>query len=355
MKKLRLLILYCPGVKKDAAEVARMKKLAAAVEKAGVVCRRYALYRLDQLESLLLVEKPDIVYSAHMCTVDLDGNHISIHRYLADRHIPYIGSTPEVLDLVISKSRLKEKWCSDEVQTPDWTFVSGESISGFSAESLASRMGFPLIVKPDKEGNSRGLDETSIVFTTGELQRKVEEVAAEFSDVLVEQYLESEDIREYTVAMIGSAERMLLMPARVKLNEPKPHRLITTADKDGHHTSATAIQDESILNAVNAFARRAFESAGVTDYARCDILFSGGKLWAIEINGLPMIPDKWFEMCAKPAGLDSSQYLVAILLASLSRNSKLGVSGWTFPQSLVDFLPEQVIGIIKGGGKSTGN
>jgi len=343
MKRLRLLVLYCPGEKKDLLEIARMKKLVSAVEKAGIASRRYALYRLDQLESLLLVEKPDIVYSAHMYTEDIHGNPVSIHRYLAERHIPYIGSAPEVLNLVLSKAKLKEKWRSSGVQTPDWIFLSGKDLPGFDSEALGKRMGFPLIVKPDSEGNSRGLDEHSIVFSPEELHQKVTEVATEFSDVLIEKYLESDGIREYTVAMIGSPRHMLLMPARVKLNEPKLHRLITTKDKDEHHTSAMEIADEDILNKVIAFAQKAFEAAGVTDYARCDMLLSGGKLWAIEVNGLPMIPDKWFEICAKGAGLDSRQYLAAILFASLSRNTKQGIGKLAVPKSLIEFLPQQAI------------
>jgi len=71
-----------------------------------------------------------------------------------------------------------------------------------------------------------------------------------------------------------------------------------------------------------AFASQAFLSAGVQDYARCDILAAEGRYYAIEINGQPMLPDKWFDACAAGAGLTQAAYLQAILNSALNRNHK---------------------------------
>ena len=67
---------------------------------------------------------------------------------------------------------------------------------------------FPYILKPDMEGNSRGLDESSIVFNKTEMLAKTNELLKIYEGILVEEYLgDHPDLREFTVAMIGTRNR----------------------------------------------------------------------------------------------------------------------------------------------------
>jgi hypothetical protein len=74
-----------------------------------------------------------------------------------------------------------------------------------------------------------------------------------------------------------------------------------------------------------------------------------GSLYAIEINGLPMIPDKWFEVCANGAGLNSTQYVLAILLAGIVRNMRSGIGKLEIPDEIRDNLPEEVFNTLTKG------
>jgi hypothetical protein len=47
-----------------------------------------------------------------------------------------------------------------------------------------------------------------------------------------------------------------------------------------------------------------------------------GKIYAIEINGQPMVPDRWFAACARTKNLDDDQYLNAIFWAGLVRTAR---------------------------------
>lgn len=181
------------------------------------------------------------------------------------------------------------------------------------------------------------------MFDQISLELKLSELLETYETVLIEEYLGTyPDFREFTVAMIGNGQHKLLMPAEIALKRKKKLRIITTLDKDNHNTRANLVYDIALKEKLIAIAERAFETTGVRDYARCDVILAGGQLFAIEINGQPMIPDKWFEVCAKGAGLNSVQYINAIFLAGLSRNIKMGRGNLHVPTKMQEAIPAQI-------------
>jgi D-alanine-D-alanine ligase-like ATP-grasp enzyme len=121
---------------------------------------------------------------------------------------------------------------------------------------------YPFILKPDREGNSRGLSESCVVNDFEALQKQLMLMLTKYHSILIEQFLgNAPDLQEYTIAMIGNKENRLLMPAQIQLKTPKKIRVITTQDKDETHTQATPVQDVNMREKLVAFARRAFDSA----------------------------------------------------------------------------------------------
>ncbi|HPH97576.1 MAG TPA: hypothetical protein PKW33_13715 [Anaerolineaceae bacterium] len=300
----------------------RAQELVNHYRAAGMACLAFCGLELEELQARLKDAAPDMVFSAiHHC-LDSAGKAHNVHAVLSQMDLPYVGSTPEVLDLVLSKQALKRRWLEDGVRTPAFAIIrQAEEIEPCLAD-LQSQAAFPLILKPDGEGNSRGISEDSVVFTGEQFCLKCAALLKMYGPVLAEHYLgQVPGLREFTVAMVGN-QRRLVMPAEICLNIEKKIRLVTTADKDGHHTCAVPVNDPILRCELIAFASQAFLSAGVQDYARCDILAAEGRYYAIEINGQPMLPDKWFDACAAGAGLTQAAYLQAILNSALNRNHK---------------------------------
>lgn len=346
---MKILLLACPrhGQLKQTAH--RFNGLISSLDQVGLWGRYYALHSADQLRSILLVEKPDIVYSANLTTVCGAKERVSIHKILADGGVPYIGSTAEVLKSVLSKSTLKDEWRIKGLQTPASILLTATKPVTDDLKNFVNEVGFPLLIKPDREGNSRGLEENSIVFEYRTLKRKIRDLLEKYEFVLVEKFLTGDSVQEFTVAMIGNGTNNILMPAQIKLKVKKEHRLITTSDKEEHKTTATPVVDEKLKAQLVEFASQAFEIAGVKDYARCDLMMIDGSLYAIEINGLPMIPDKWFEVCASGAGLNAIQYVLAIILAGIVRNIRSGIGNLEIPDEIRNNLPEQVFNTLTKG------
>ena len=190
-----------------------------------------------------------------------------------------------------------------------------------------------------------------IVFTRPALVRQVEELLGAYDEILVEQYLgRYTDIREFTIALIGSVDQAILMPCEIVLKTTKQYRIVTTRDKDEHHTRALPVNHLGLRGqALIDFSRQAFSLAGVRDYSRCDVIFAGGQLYAIEINGQPMVPDKWFEACTRGVGLGGAVYLNAIFLAGICRNIREGRLRAGIPDDMRIVVPPGIYQLLCRG------
>jgi len=316
----RVLIVFSPS--RDPSSAARnelrFSRFANILQEAGFASTPAQADSLSYLDELIDRFHPDIVFSALDHLPDAEGSPVNVHGWLGQRNIPYVGSPPEVIELALNKTALKRKWLADGIATPE--FLDLDFPTGLIQIEEEELPPFPCIVKPSNAGNSRGITKDSVVFDIRGLKAQVGSVAKEFRHILVEHYLGLyPDFREVTCACIGNGPERLLMPAELVILKQKGLHVITTQDKNRERTKARAMTDEGMREAAKAFAGRIFDSAGVRDYSRCDLVFAGGKFWAIEVNGQPMIPDSWFESCAQYAGLDEKGYIAAIIDAANRR------------------------------------
>lgn len=345
---MKLLILSNPESGKTRSAVpARFQTMIEALKKGGIDAVHHFVNTPQDVKNLIQQTNPDIVFSSAYY-VSEKSNQINIQSLLGSLNIPSIGSDKKSLELVISKQALKKKWIADGITTPCSTILRLKlSPHYFSTEQLDRLTKYPYILKPNREGNSRGIDSSSIIRDKVAFRYKAVEMTQKYGEVLVERYLgDFGDIREYTVAMIGGNNHMLVMPAEIILTTKIVPRLVSRADKDQHRTKAVEIGDPEVKRTVSNLARKAFESSGVCDYSRCDILYADSTYFAIEINGLPMLPDLWFQNCARYSGLDEIQYINAVVSAGIARNIKKGKLNLPIPTQMQKLIPAEIFQII---------
>jgi len=336
-----------PGCKQ--IDAVRFQKMIKTIKKGGIIVSYHDLETKNTLLDLLDREQPEIVYCANYFVTDEDGSLMNAHALLDERGICRVGSTVEALELVLSKSALKQQWVQDHVTTPRFFVLNKMSGQVRGLETALQAADYPYILKPDLEGNSRGLDSSSVVFDEESLISKAHALLEQYEKIMVEKYLgDSADFHEYTVGLIGSGRHLILMPAEIQLKVKKRVRLVTTADKEQHRTQAVLVKDILLSRKLSSFATQAFSSAGVSDYARLDVIMAHGALYAIEINGLPMIPDKWFETCARGVQMRENQYLNAIFLSCILRKQAEG-KNIRVPVEMRRTLPRQVFTSLGSG------
>lgn len=344
---MKAVVLFFAREGRAAMDAERFSGMAGVLVRAGIEAVCCAIPSKTRLLEIIEAEAPDIVFSAESHTRDESGRCENIHAILESLDVAYIGSSPEALDLALSKAALKKRWQDRGVETPAFLLACRPVAGDANVCGLPDPGIYPCVLKPNREGNSRGLDESSIVFNGKALQNKLRDLFRYYDEVLIEEYLgDSADVREFTVAMIGNGAGRIIAPAEIILVQAKKHRIITTADKDDHLTRALSVEDGLLRDKLIVFSREAFEAAGVRDYARLDVIMAEEKLFAIEINGQPMIPDRWFEMCSAGAGLEPDQYLYAVFLAAIVRNNAQGSGHLDIPPEMVDLLPDGILDII---------
>lgn len=321
----------------------RVAALVDVLSSCGIACTGAIESGASKIADILDAVSPDFAFCTAFRVADGSGNPVYLHELCARAGVSWIGSPSGTLELALSKSRMKERWRSEGVDTPDWFTVSRMADGSLGeVQRLESARGFPYIVKPDAEGNSRGIDSGAVVTTPLQLYSRASAVAEAYGTALVERFLGGAGAREFTVAMIGNGEKAIV--SAIEIVKPESGDWIVTQEaKDGHRTTIAPIADPKLRRKIERFAHRAFMAAGARDYARCDIILERGTLEAIELNGQPMVPDRWFEACSSAAGLDARQYLRAIVLAGVARVSREGQSFVRIPARLAASLPATVV------------
>lgn len=312
----KVLIISPPAEAKQDQPPERIRQLSQSLDQIGCESHIWVGSSASGLKDVITEFQPDLAWSSVYRIVDTRGDIHNCHQYLNEIGLPWVGSDPFTLQLVLAKDKLKQQWRENGVSTPDWCVV--HRADDFLPDVRWNK--YPAIIKPSEEGNSRGLSQESIVADDKSAISYIASALPKFKSLLIEHYLgDDPDLHEYTVAIIGNGPTRLYMPAEIILNSKSGKRIITTADKDQHHTRAIPVDEENMNTQIKNFARQAVEVAGVSDYARLDVLYSYGEFYAIEINGQPMLPDLWFDTCAKSAGLDRLEYIRSILKSSQSR------------------------------------
>src|SRR5438445_1262011 len=114
--------------------------------------------------------------------------------------IAYTGSDAYTLAVTLDKSLTKKILAGYGVPSPRGRFVTRNSLGGGGLDDFV----FPVIVKPNFEGSSKGIDDRSVAEDPIQLARVLEQVLEIFpAGVLVEQYIAGKDVTVPFVNGIG--------------------------------------------------------------------------------------------------------------------------------------------------------
>lgn len=253
--------------------------------------RKVGISVVDTLADLeaLVAKKPDLVVLG-MKLVLLDpameydeSRKVWLSDYLLERGIAVTGSDTAALKLEFDKHEAKQTVIDAGLKSAAYFLSTAED------PTFAHALSYPLFVKPTNRGDSKGIDEKSVVYTNTNLRAKILSIHKElFSDVLVEEYLSG---KEYSVAVIRvpGSKKLLAMP--VELRAPmdrKGNRFLSEEVKQSDVEKVYPVVDTVARNAVNKLAIGVFKALGARDYGRIDVrMDSLGVPSFIEANLMP--------------------------------------------------------------------
>jgi D-alanine--D-alanine ligase len=231
--------------------------------------------------------------------------------------IPYTGSDPATLSLCLDKGLGKRVLREQGIDTPAFqVLVSGrEKLRAFR---------YPVIVKPNAEGTSKGITTNSVVDDEAGVRGAARELIERYDQpALVEEYISG---REFTVGLLGE-KRPRVLPAMevvfLRAGDRPVYDYQCKQDWQNHvryECPAQLTKDEE--RAIERVSRATFMALGCRDVARVDLkLAPDGHVWVIECNPLPGLTPDYSDLCliANGAKIEYRTLIGEILSAGMKR------------------------------------
>ena len=278
----------------------------------GEVCRALEasgveFERLDtDLEGLRQLENGhcDRVFNALHGGSGEDGR---VRTLLDGKGIPCTGSSAGASSLTMDKMATKTLMREAGLPTPDWCDPASCSV-----EEIAGTLGFPLVVKPNSEGSSRGI---SIVEERGQLSRALAG-ARQYGQPFAERFIAG---REITVGMV---EDEILPPVEIRSSK-KFYDFSAKYRDPATELLCPAPLSKAQEEDCRRLAARVFDLVNLTSFGRIDLrLDSDGRASILEANSIPgLTSHSLVPLAAKTAGIEFPQMVLRILRATLEEQS----------------------------------
>ncbi len=187
--------------------------------------------------------------------------------------IPYTGSGHMASANAMDKDVSKHLFRAVGVPTPDWLMAPVE------AWEVEERLGYPLVVKPNKQGSTVGL---TVVKHPEQLEAAIEEAYRHDDEVMLERFVPG---RELTVGILD--ERPLavgeIIPRRSEIFDYE-----SKYQEGGAEEIFPADLSPEKTREVQELGLRVHRSLKLTGYSRVDFrMDEEGILWCLEANTLP--------------------------------------------------------------------
>ncbi len=252
--------------------------------------------------------RPEFVFVAMHGRGGEDG---TLQDLLEILEVPYTGSDVHASARCLDKHAFKEILRGEGLATPPWHSFNREAFTQFGAgetlPALTAELGFPLVVKPAREGSSLGI---KVVHSSDEFVTAVLGAFNYDDRVVIERFIAG---RELAVTVLGEAREPRALPI-VEILTDEPYYTFTAHYETGAATLRVAELDAGEQEAVKEAATRAYSLAGCRDLARVDIILDGGGPQILEINTVPGLTETGpTPFAAEAAGVEFDELIAEMV------------------------------------------
>jgi D-alanine-D-alanine ligase len=212
--------------------------------------------------------------------------------------IAYTGSNHIASAAAMDKDLSKRLFRSAGVPTPDWLMAP------VTADQVADALGWPVIVKPDREGSTVGL---SIVHEPAQLDTAIERAREFDREVMIERFIPG---REFTVGILeGQA-----LPVGEIMAPGEVFDYSSKYQEGGAREVFPADIPQKLAASMQKHALLAHNVLKLGTYSRVDFRIDhASHPWCLEINSLPgMTATSLLPQAARAAGIDFPQLVERI-------------------------------------------
>lgn len=308
----------------DAPEV--VEGIKKAIESEG---HKVYLIEADQKAYLKLYElkdKLDIIFNVAEC-FNGEARESQIPAILDMLNIPYTGSGPLVQAITLNKALTKQILILYNIPTPKFQLFHTKK------EKLDTDLRFPIIVKPNAEGSSKGIKNDCVVDNEKDAYKKIRSIIKKYKQAaIVEEFL---DGKEFTVGIIGNENPIVLplievnfdfLPNDIKKFDSYESKWIYDNPKSGiDPLICPAKIPKELEDKIKETCLKAYQVLRIKDWCRIDLrLDANGVPNILEINAIPgIIPDpkenSRLPRAAYTAGMKYNELVLFVLNAAIKR------------------------------------
>jgi D-alanine-D-alanine ligase len=229
----------------------------------------------------------DVVFLALHGGAGEDGR---IQAMLDLAGLTYTGSNHIASAAAMDKDLSKRLFRSIGVPTPDWLMAP------LSVETAEHTLGWPVVVKPNKQGSTVGL---TVVRDPALLQAAVERAGAFDTEIMIEKFVPG---RELTVGILDG----VALPVGEIFAPGEVFDYQSKYQKGGAREVFPAEISTAESEALQGYALRAHAVLKLGAYSRIDFRRDPeGRFWCLEANSLPgMTATSLLPQAARAAGIE---------------------------------------------------
>jgi D-alanine-D-alanine ligase len=229
--------------------------------------------------------------------------------------VPFSGSDSATLSICLDKTLCKRML--RDVDTPAFQLL----VSG--REKLRP-LRYPVIVKPNAEGTSKGISLRSVADDETQVRELAREIIERYGQpAIVEEYIQG---REFTVGLLGERRPRVLPPMEVVFlgEHARPvydYECKQDWEKHVRYECPAQLTKEE-LKTIERVCRTTFMQLGCRDVARIDIRMTPeGKVYVLEVNPLPGLTPDYSDLCliANAIGIDYHTLIGEIMSGAIKR------------------------------------
>ena len=207
--------------------------------------------------------------------------------------IPYSGSDATTLAVSLDTGLTKQVLRSAGIDTAEWQVMT-------TGRERLKPLRYPVIVKPNAEGTSKGITSASVVTDEVSLRAAARTLVERYDQpAIVEEYVTG---REFTVGLLGERRPKVLPVMEVVFVGVGQHPVYGFEEKQSYTPQVRFDCPAQITPAerkrIEKAARDTFTALACRDVARVDLrLCPDGKATVIEINPLPGLTPDFSDLC----------------------------------------------------------
>lgn len=280
----------------------------------------------EQVAEELKRIRPDLVFNRAE-GVRGESRESHIPAILEMLGIPYIGSGPGTLALCLNKAWTKVLVRAAGIATPDHLVISSLQ------EAQSCTPVFPVLLKPNGEGSSIGINADNVVYDRSSFLKKAELMFGQYrQEILVEGFISG---REFSAGvLIRPKEETEVFPLLEVDFSKMPQaagnvfgQIAKTEYDDLANYICPAEIGETLERTLREYAVRICRCLQIRDFARMDFRVDDtGRVWFLEINPLPGIDFdesvkdfSFYTLMAFKAGYDYNSLVKALIDSARER------------------------------------